>query len=123
MLGKTHDMEELPGWEIISQGLLDARAGWITASACAIWIALPRLQRAGLVDDTILANPIREPESVLYRLLGAKDGNAFSRYNAFLRRLVRFEHSLDRLAQTKERMTAGRSPRISHSDTATTAFE
>ncbi|MBI4625128.1 MAG: hypothetical protein HY736_18155 [Verrucomicrobia bacterium] len=49
-----------------------------------------------LIDDGLLGRRIAEPEAVLYRLLRKESGDAFSRYNAILRRLVRFEHALDR---------------------------
>lgn len=87
----------VPGWELVSAGLADAAAGRTTPAACAVWIALPRLRRAGLVGDDLLARRIEEPEQELYRLLCAEGGNAYGRYNALLRRLVRFEHALDRM--------------------------
>ncbi len=88
--------ENFPGWELIAEGLVDVSAARVTPAACAIWIALPRLRRAHLVDDGVLDRRIEEPETVLYRLLRKEGGDAFSRYNAILRRLVRFEHALDR---------------------------
>lgn len=89
-------LETFPGWELVSAGLADVSAGHITPAACVIWIALPRLQRAGLIDGTFFDRRIVEPEATLYRLLCKEGGNVFSRYNAMLRRLVRFEHALDR---------------------------
>lgn len=87
----------VPGWELISAGLVDVAAGRSTPAACAIWIALPRLRRAGLVRGDMLARQIDEPELELYRLLCEEGGDAYGRYNALLRRLVRFEHALDRM--------------------------
>ena len=84
-----------PGWELVSAGLADVAAGRLTPAACSIWIALPRLRRAKLVDDALLSRRLADPETVLYRLLRQEGGDAFSRYNALLRRLVRFEHALD----------------------------
>ncbi len=91
----TPDLTNLPGWEIISDGLADSAAGRITPAACAISIARPRLHRSGLIGN--LHQRIAEPEHVLYRLLRAEKGDAYRRYNAFLRRLISFEHALDRL--------------------------
>ena len=89
-------MERLPGWEIVSKGLADISAGRITPFACAVWIALPRLRREGLIDDTLLARRVHEPARLLYRLLCREGGDAYGRYNAIFRRLMRFEHALDR---------------------------
>ena len=90
------NIEKFPGAEVISEGLEDLSANRITPAACAISIALPRLSKAGLVDSALLAKQIPEPERTLYRLLDDQGEGAYGRYNAFLRRLIRFEHALDR---------------------------
>ena len=90
------NIEKLPGAELILEGLQDLSADRITPAACAIAIALPRLSKAGLVDGTLLAKRIPQPERTLYRLLDDQGEGAYGRYNAFLRRLIRFEHALDR---------------------------
>jgi hypothetical protein len=89
-------LETFPGWEIVAEGLADISGDRVTPAACVIWIAWPRLKRAGLVDDTMFGKRLAEPERVLYRLLGNEGSNAFGRYNSLLRRLVKFEHALDR---------------------------
>jgi hypothetical protein len=86
---------DLPGWEIVSEGIADAQAGRLTPYACLIWIALPQLTRAGWIGPEILAHPITEPNLTLYRLLCAQGGNAYGRYNALLRRLVKFQRSVN----------------------------
>jgi hypothetical protein len=58
-------------------------------------MAQPRLRRAGLIGGGG-AGCIPEPEWQLYRLLGQEGGDAYSRYNAFVRELVSFEQALDR---------------------------
>jgi hypothetical protein len=88
-------LERLPGWEMISAGLADVAAGRTTPNACTIWIAWPRLLRHGVVDEATSGSRMLDPEVTLYRLLGKEGGNAYGRYNAILRRLVRFEHALD----------------------------
>jgi hypothetical protein len=93
-------LQDLPGWEIVSAGLNDIAAGHRTPAACAVWIAVPRLRKAGLINDTDLARRVTDPELTLYRLLRAEPGDAYARYNATLRRLVSFEHALDRLVRT-----------------------
>ena len=90
------NIEKFPGAELILEGLKDVAADRITPSACAIAIALPRLSKVGLVDRALLAKQIPEPERTLYRLLDEQGEGAYARYNAFLRRLIRFEHALDR---------------------------
>lgn len=92
----TDRIKRFPGWEIVGQGLADVAAGRVSAMACTVWIALPRLQSAGLIDLTHLDRRIPEPESELYRLLCREPGDAYGRYQSILRRLVRFEHALDR---------------------------
>lgn len=89
-------LEALPGWEMVAEGLADAAAGRTTPFACTVWMALPRLQRAGLIDEALLVRRMAEPELTLYRLLCREPGNGYGRYNGILRRLVRFEHALDR---------------------------
>ncbi len=98
--------DRLPGWEMISAGLADFAAGRVTANACAVAMAAPRLQRAGLLPKQQLATAIAEPEICLYRLLGAGPGNAFGQYQAILRRLIRFEHALDRLMTRRSSVEA-----------------
>lgn len=92
---KTEDWLQFPGGEIIAEGLADVAVGRVTPAACAVWIAEPRLRRAGLLASS-LATPIIDPELTLYRLLSRASEDGYSRYNAILRRLVRFEHALDR---------------------------
>lgn len=86
----------LPGWEIVAEGIADATAGKVSPAACVVWIAWPRLQRAGLVGDEMRARRVLEPERMLYRLLGETSTNAYGSYQALLGRLRRFEHALDR---------------------------
>ncbi len=94
--GKRTKWAALPGWEIISSGLDDVAADRLTPAACVISIIWPRLSRAGLVDAAQQLRRVPEPERELYRLLRAQGGDAFSGYNAILRRAVSFERALDR---------------------------
>ena len=61
-----------------------------------------RLQRAGLSFPLSRAN-IAEPELTLYRLLQAEEGDAFSRYNALVRRLVSLERALEQRLSAQRR--------------------
>lgn len=88
---------ELPGSELIADGAADFSTGNITIASCLIAIAEPRLRRAGL-ELPPAAVPIRDPEHRLYRLLGQQPGDAYSRYNSLLRRLISLEQALDQRA-------------------------
>jgi hypothetical protein len=93
---KTSDLiTGLPGESLVIQGLADVRDGRLTAEACLVSIARPRLSRAGLLLG-VDADLLPELELCLYRLLRAQGGDAYSRYNALVRELVSFEQALDR---------------------------
>jgi len=83
--------DDLPGHDLIAQGLDDLAAGVETAAALVVSIGAPRLRQLG-VD---VADPIAGCEHRLYALLSAGDpDSAHSRYNALIRRLVSFERAL-----------------------------
>ena len=84
----------LPGQELVRKGLVDLNAGEVTAEACLVSIASPRLRQRGLLSGGAALVP--DAELVLYQLLGKAEADAYSRYNSLLRRLVSFEHALDR---------------------------
>ena len=84
----------LPGEELVRKGLVDLGAGEVTAEACLVSIASPRLRQRGLLSGG--ATLVPDAELALYQLLGKAEGDAYSRYNSLLRRLVSFEHALDR---------------------------
>lgn len=84
----------LPGESLVRQGLADRDAGRTSIASCLIEIASPKLERLGLIAPKNPAGP-QEPELVLYRLLRQEDGDAFSRYQAFLRQLASFERALE----------------------------
>jgi hypothetical protein len=83
--------EDLPGRDLIAQGLDDLAAGVETAAALLVSIGAPRLGQLGLH----VAHPIPGGEHRLYALLSRTDpDSAHSRYNALIRRLVSFERAL-----------------------------
>jgi len=88
-------IDGLPGAALVREGLADFLAGRCTIAACLVGMARPRLSAAGLLAASVVA-PFSEPELQLYRLLRQESGDAYSRYNAFLRELVSFEQALDR---------------------------
>jgi hypothetical protein len=85
----VHD--ELPGRDLIDQGLSDLANGEETAAALLVSIGAPRLRQLGVsVPDAFPSGEHR-----LYVLLSQSDpDSAHSRYNALLRRLVSFERAL-----------------------------
>jgi hypothetical protein len=87
-------LNDLPGEALVRQGLADLAAQRRTISACLVSMASPRLRRAGLLS--VSAPIINDAELSLYGLLRAEAGDAYSRYNSFLRELVSFERALDR---------------------------
>ncbi|MEP6937514.1 MAG: hypothetical protein ABI871_05535 [Chthoniobacterales bacterium] len=93
-MSPTVSFDGLPGADLIAQGIADARAGKVTVFACLVLIALPVLQRRGIVPPDWTAAACPDPELTMYRLLQREGGDAFGRYNALLRRLVSFQRSL-----------------------------
>ena len=91
----------LPGEELVREGLADLQAGRWTVPACLVVIGLPRMRRAGLVHPEPAAVPA-DAELELYRMLCQAGGDAYSGYNALLRRLVSFEQALDRRCRHRE---------------------
>ena len=85
----------LPGEDLIREGLVDVRQGSRTIAALLVAIALPRLRRAGILGD-VSSTLQEDSELQLYRLLRLSPGDAYSQYNALIRRLTAFEQALDR---------------------------
>lgn len=83
----------LPGESHVRQGLADLQSGRHAALACIVSIARTRLGNAGLLNCSVPATP--EPERRIYRLLQIEDGDAYSRFNAWLREFISFEQALD----------------------------
>ena len=85
-------LSHLPGADLIRTGLDDLLAGHESEAALLVSIGAPRLrQLLNLSIDNAIANP----EHRLYRKLQVGDPDtAHTRYNALIRRLVRFEHAV-----------------------------
>lgn len=81
---------DLPGAELVAEGLRDLAAGRRTSASLLVSIGAPRLRALGFE----LAEPIADAEHGLYELLSAADADAaHGRYNALVRRLVSFERA------------------------------
>lgn len=95
-LMESIDFADLPGGEIIHQGLEDLAAGRESEATLLVQIGAPRLRRLGLEVPETSESP---PEHRLYSLLASSNpDSAHSRYNALLRRLVSFERALECVA-------------------------
>jgi hypothetical protein len=85
-------MEELPGADLVQAGIEDLARGVESVEALLVSIGYPRLRALGLE----LSPPLPSPELRLYELLAREDPDAaHSRYNALVRRLVRFERAAE----------------------------
>lgn len=98
----TIELNHLPGNVIVRQGLRDLANGVGSVPAALVQIARGRFLQAGLwpVGD-LPEKP--DAELRLYRLLRAERGDAYSRYNAFLRELVSFELALEKEGRRKSK--------------------
>ena len=90
------NLEGLPGYELIREGLEDLGAQRESPASLLILIGAERLRRIGL---TVGAKDDTSPEHRLYEILSLEDpDSAHSRYNALIRQLVSFERAAECLA-------------------------
>jgi len=84
---------DLPGGDLVAQGLDDLDRGVESIAALLVSIGAPRLRRL-MPDRTI--DGIDSPEHRLYLNLRSRDpSTAHSRYNALVRRLVSYERAAE----------------------------
>ena len=87
---------DLPGADLVAMGIDDLRRGELT-EALLVAVGASRLRSVGLDIPDLPAWP-ENPELALYAAVGAREaGNAHSRYNALIRRLVSFERAMEAL--------------------------
>lgn len=87
------DFSLFPGGDLIGQGLEDLAAGRESEAALLVLIGCPRLRQLGLEIPKANASGA---EHRLYQVLARSDpDSAHSRYNALVRRLVRFERAME----------------------------
>ncbi len=85
------DYDELPGGDLLRQGIEELRNGKESVASLLVAIGAPRLRLLGVPIPEIT---IAEAEHRLYELLERTDSDsAHSRYNALVRRLVSFERA------------------------------
>jgi hypothetical protein len=88
----TVKLTDFPGGDLIATGLDDLGQGRETIPSLLVSIGAPRLRRLGYT----VPQGIPQPEQRLYALLARGDpAAAHSRYNAWIRRLVSFEHAAE----------------------------
>lgn len=81
---------ELPGEQLVQQGLADLGQGVESVESLLVSIGAPRLRQLGFE----VPEGQGDPEHRLYDLLAERHGDsAHGRYNALVRRLVSFERA------------------------------
>ena len=109
MSGLREEWRDLPGADILEEGLHDLEHGSETAPALLLRIAEPRLAAVGILLPRA-SDGASEHELTLYRLFRRELGrDAYGRYNASLRRLVSLCQALE-LRAARARRQAATSP-------------
>lgn len=89
--------EQLPGHELVEQGVRDLASGRETEASLVLEIAAPRLKALGLSIETPQQDGAQTPEHRLYALLlGGQDAHA--RYNALLARIASYARAAEHAA-------------------------
>jgi hypothetical protein len=84
---------DLPGHELISEGLLDLAEGRESESGLLVAMAAPRLRALGF---DVPEGGGGRPSHRLFELLSERDQGAHSRYNALVARVVSFARAAER---------------------------
>ena len=89
-------IDDLPGADLVLEGIQDLRSGRDTAAAALVRMAAPRLRAVGL-DVPQAEYGSGRPGHRLYELLaGADPATAHGRYNALVERVVSFARAAER---------------------------
>ena len=83
---------DLPGHELVSEGLADLAAGRESEPALLVAMAAPRLRALGY---DVPSGGGERPSHRLYELLADGDQDAHSRYNALVGRIVSFARAAE----------------------------
>lgn len=84
-----------PGADFVTRGIDDLNHDRLSIEALLVAIGSPRLRHLGFALPAKSKIPHR-PEHQLYTLLeDENERNAYSRYNALVRRLVSFERAME----------------------------
>lgn len=86
----------IPGEELVAAGIEALGRGERSVEALLVAVGAPRLRSLGVPVPDAEQLP-QHPELALYRAVGQRHpDDAHSRYNALIRRLVSFEHEIER---------------------------
>ena len=88
----SHMPTDLPGYEIVSEGLDDLAAGRESDSALLVAMAAPRLRAIGI---DVPQGGGDQPSHRLYELLSEAGEGAHSRYNSLVARVVSFARAAE----------------------------
>ncbi|MFI5004479.1 MAG: hypothetical protein ACHQE6_05635 [Solirubrobacterales bacterium] len=92
-MGRVPDIpHDLPGHELVSEGLADLAAGRESESALLVAMAAPRLRALGF---DVPRGGGERPSHRLYELLSDTGRGAHSRHNALVARMVSFAHAAE----------------------------
>jgi hypothetical protein len=83
---------DLPGHDLVAEGLADLAAGRESESALLVAMAAPRLRALGY---EVPGGGGERPSHRLYELLSDKGLGAHSRYNALVARMVSFARAAE----------------------------
>ena len=86
---------DLPGHELVREGMSDLQNGRESIAALLVMTAAPRLRALG-VEVPTGGEP--EPSHRLYALLAQEGDSAHSRYNALVARIVSFARAAEHAA-------------------------
>jgi hypothetical protein len=90
--GRYGLLVELPGADLVEQGICDLAAGIESVEALLVSIGATRLRATGLD----VPQPLPDADMRLYELLAREDeDSAHGRYNALIRRLVSYERAAE----------------------------
>lgn len=92
------DLQDLPGSELVAQGLADLNAGRTTPEGLLLAAATTRLRRLGvMVPESAIE--VEEPEIALYHALGERfadqNRDPYTCYNSWRDRLASFVSALE----------------------------
>lgn len=94
-------LADLPGFEIVHDGIRDLANGHLSNESLLVSIAAPRLELLGIRLPSTLSHP---EEQLFVRATAEHGDGAHARYNALIRRLVSFTRAMP-LAQRSHART------------------
>ena len=90
---RSDPVEDLPGNDLVREGIADLKAGRRTAAALLVTMAGPRLRRLGVEVPDAAGEAAGHR---LYELLSTDDlYDPYRHYNALVGRIVRFARALE----------------------------